>query len=65
MDIEAILREGVRRQASDIHLKFGSHPIYRVNGALVRWEDVPQLDRDAMAMISQALLSEFHCKRLA
>jgi twitching motility protein PilT len=65
VDIEAILREGVRRQASDIHLKFGSHPIYRVNGALVRWEDVPQLDRDAMAMISQALLSDFHCKRLA
>ena len=65
MDIEGILREGVRRQASDIHLKFGSHPIYRVNGALVRWEDVPQFDRDAMSMLTQALLSDFHCKRLA
>ena len=65
MDIEAILREGVRRQASDIHLKHGSHPIFRVNGTLVRWEDVPQLDRDAMTMLSQALLSDFHCKRLA
>jgi twitching motility protein PilT len=65
VDIEAILREGVRRQASDIHLKHGSHPIFRVNGTLVRWEDVPQLDRDAMTMLSQALLSDFHCKRLA
>jgi twitching motility protein PilT len=65
VDIEAILREGVRRQASDIHLKYGSHPIFRVNGTLVRWEDVPQLDRDAMTMLSQALLSDFHCKRLA
>ncbi len=65
MDIEAILREGVRRQASDIHLKHGSHPIYRVNGTLIRWEDVPQLDRDAMAVLTQALLSDFHCKRLA
>ena len=65
MDIEGILREGVRRQASDIHLKHGSHPIYRVNGALVRWEDVPQLDRDAMSVLTQALLSDFHCKRLA
>ena len=65
MDIEGILREGVRRQASDIHLKFGSHPIYRVNGALVRWEDVPAFDRDAMSVLTQALLSDFHCKRLA
>ena len=65
MDIEAILREGVRRQASDIHLKHGSHPIFRVNGTLVRWEDVPQLDRDAMTNLTQALLSDFHCKRLA
>jgi len=65
VDIEGILREGVRRQASDIHLKHGSHPIFRVNGALVRWEDVPQLDRDAMSVLTQALLSDFHCKRLA
>jgi twitching motility protein PilT len=65
VDIEGILREGVRRQASDIHLKHGSHPIYRVNGALIRWEDVPQLDRDAMSVLTQALLSDFHCKRLA
>jgi len=64
VDIEAILREGVRRQASDIHLKHGSHPIYRVNGTLVRWEDSPQLDRDAMVAVSQALLSDYHCKRL-
>jgi twitching motility protein PilT len=64
VDIEAILREGVRRQASDIHLKHGSHPVYRVNGALVRWEDVPALDRDAMTLITQALLSDYHCKRL-
>jgi twitching motility protein PilT len=64
VDIEAILREGVRRQASDIHLKHGSHPIFRVNGTLVRWEEVPMLDRDAMTMLSQALLSDFHCKRL-
>jgi len=65
VDIDGILREGVRRQASDIHLKYGSHPIYRVNGTLVRWEDVPPFDRDAMSVLTQALLSDFHCKRLA
>jgi twitching motility protein PilT len=65
VEIEAILREGVRRQASDIHLKYGSQPIFRVNGTLVRWEDVPVLDRDAMSVLTQALLSDFHCKRLA
>jgi twitching motility protein PilT len=65
VEIETILREGVRRQASDIHLKFGSHPIFRVNGTLVRWEDVPVIDRDGMSVLTQALLSDFHCKRLA
>ena len=64
MNLEAILREGVARQASDIHLKHGSQPIFRISGTLVRWEDVPPLDRDSMVILTQALLSDYHCKRL-
>jgi len=64
VNLEAILREGVARQASDIHLKHGSQPIFRISGTLVRWEDVPPLDRDSMVILTQALLSDYHCKRL-
>ncbi len=64
MNLEAILREGVSRQASDIHLKHGSRPIFRISGTLVRWEDVPALDRDSMVILTQQLLSDYHCKRL-
>jgi twitching motility protein PilT len=64
VDLEAILREGVNRQASDIHLKVGSQPIFRVNGTLIRWEEMPLLDRDVMMVLSQQLLSDFHCNRL-
>jgi len=64
VELEAILREGVNRQASDIHLKVGAQPIFRVNGTLVRWEEVSALDRDDMGALSAELLSEFHQKRL-
>jgi twitching motility protein PilT len=64
VNLEAILREGVSREASDIHLKFGSPPIYRVSGTLVRSEEIPTLDRDSMVVLTQQLLSDYHCQRL-
>jgi twitching motility protein PilT len=65
VDLHAILREGVRRQASDIHLKVGAQPILRVTGTLVPLEDGPILDRDTMAGLMAELLTDFHRERLA
>jgi twitching motility protein PilT len=56
--LERILREGVTRNASDIHLKIGQHPIYRVTGTLLPWEEGPLLDRDTLVAVTQALLSD-------
>jgi twitching motility protein PilT len=56
--LQSILREGVTRQASDIHLKIGGYPIYRVRGTLLAWDAGPRLDRDAMAEIGHGLLTE-------
>src|SRR5262245_6139456 len=53
--LESILREGVTRQASDIHLKIGSYPIFRVSGTLMPWDEGPRLDRDTLVLISQGL----------
>ena len=65
MDLEAILREGVSRKASDIHLKVGSAPIFRVSGDLMRWDEAGVIDVPVMEGLARGLLSEFHLKRLA
>ncbi len=64
MELQAILREGVTRQASDIHLKTGSFPIFRVHGTLLPWEEGPRLERDVMAALTQELLNDAHQQRL-
>ena len=38
--IEQLLREMVKRKASDLHLRVGVPPVYRINGALQRLFDV-------------------------
>jgi len=60
----SILREGVSRQASDIHLKIGSRPIYRAMGALVAWDEGPMLDRDTLVLLTQQLLNDSQCRHL-
>jgi twitching motility protein PilT len=65
VDLEAILREGVSRKASDIHLKVGSAPIFRVSGDLMRWDEAGVIDVPVMEGLARGLLSEFHLKRLA
>ena len=38
-ELDAILREAVGRSASDVHLKTGAPPSFRINGTLTRWDD--------------------------
>ena len=64
VDLKGILREGVTRQASDIHLKLGSPPIFRVNGTLITWVDAGCLDSDAISLLTQTLLTDTQCSRL-
>ena len=58
MELLTILREGVTRQASDIHLKFGSPPIFRVHGTLLPWDEGPRLDHDGLVSLARQLMSE-------
>jgi twitching motility protein PilT len=64
VELHAILREGVNRQASDIHLKVGSYPIFRVSGTLIPWEDASPLDREGLAALTDELLDDSHRQRL-
>ena len=64
MNLEAILREAVTRRASDIHLKVGSAPIFRVSGDLNRFDEVGVIDTPIMTELTRELLSEYHQKKL-
>jgi twitching motility protein PilT len=57
MDISDLLVQTKERGASDLHLKVGSPPTFRINGALVR-VDAPPLDRDGMHAILFDILTD-------
>jgi twitching motility protein PilT len=64
-DVKAALRELVEKGGSDLHLKVGSAPLYRVNGELTLDEGAPQLgaeDTDGSLktlLVDDAKLGEF------
>jgi len=64
VDLHAILREGASRKASDIHLKIGAPPVFRVKGTLVPWEESPPLDHDGMGALTRELLTDYHREHL-
>jgi twitching motility protein PilT len=64
VELLTILREGVARGASDVHLKVFSAPVFRVAGRLIRWEECGAISREDMAVLTQSLLDDFHLQRL-
>ena len=57
MDISDLLVQTKERGASDLHLKVGSPPTFRINGTLVRI-DAPPLDRDEMHALVFGVLTD-------
>jgi twitching motility protein PilT len=60
MQLDTILAQSVARQASDVHLKVGLPPTFRIHGSLVPMEDVAVLDSHAMEGYVAGLLDEYH-----
>ena len=46
MNINDVLKIAIERQASDVHLKVGSHPVIRIDGALVPLAEFRRLMQD-------------------
>ena len=63
MNLDEILRESVSRGASDIHLKVGSPPIFRLDGQLHSLDAEP-LSADDTKRISSSVLNEQQQKQL-
>ncbi len=55
-DVEAALRELVDREGSDLHLKVGSRPLFRVDGNLATEQDGPVLSAQDTEHAMRALL---------
>jgi twitching motility protein PilT len=57
-DVHEALRELVRRNGSDLHLKVGSGPLYRVNGVLAVEQSVDPLTAEDTQSALSTLLSD-------
>lgn len=57
MNINLLLQEMLDQQASDIHLKAGSPPMWRIDGELVNFGD-EKLTADATSSIASSLMEE-------
>jgi twitching motility protein PilT len=58
MDFQQLLTECAGRKASDLHLKAGAHPIFRIHGHLEVQDDLPAITRDFVRQVAVALLGE-------
>jgi twitching motility protein PilT len=56
-DVDTLLRELVAREGSDLHLRVGEPPIFRIHGDLVRTE-YPRLTSEDTEAIARRLLNE-------
>jgi twitching motility protein PilT len=56
MEFDELLTEGVKRGASDLHLKPGARPILRVHGELVPQEDLTVITKEFMEGAAKRLL---------
>jgi twitching motility protein PilT len=54
--IDGMLKSMVDRRASDIHLKVGNNPVFRIDGKLVRIEDLPVLTAEDIDDIAYHIL---------
>jgi twitching motility protein PilT len=58
MHIEDLLSLAITAHASDLHLKSGSQPTLRLNGALERQDQLPPVTATAMESMLEELISE-------
>ncbi len=57
VDLHAILKVAVQGGASDVHLKSGLPPLFRINGGLVPLRNAPRLEPAGLHHLVQSMLS--------
>lgn len=55
--MDQLMRGAMDERASDIHLKTGNPPIYRIDGALKRLDQYPELDEEMLSELLRQIAS--------
>ncbi len=63
MELNDILAVALRGGASDIHLKAGLPPMFRVNGALLPLKDAPRLPPEDIQRMALSIMNDFQRQR--
>lgn len=63
MDLKALLRQTVEQNASDLHLKAGRPPLFRISGDLAADEEHPPLSEDEIREALYAIVPDWVSKR--
>ena len=58
MEIHKLFKMMAKHQASDLHIKVGQPPVFRVNGALSRMQNAPALDESNIDALVTSIMSE-------
>ena len=64
MDIDELLKIAIERDASDLHLKVGNHPIIRVHGTLIPLTSYPRLTSNDTKELSEQLMADYQKAKL-
>jgi len=63
MDLNQILMEALTQEASDVHVKVGSPPIFRVNGVLKPWDKLKPFDHNDVSKMAFGLMNDWQKER--
>jgi twitching motility protein PilT len=63
MDFNQILVEALSQEASDVHIKVGAPPIFRVNGVLKPWNKLKPFDTNDVSKIAFDLMNDWQKER--
>src|SRR4030043_351439 len=63
MDLNQILLEALSQEASDVHIKEGAPPIFRVNGILKPWDESNPFDHNDLSTMAFGLMNDWQKER--
>jgi twitching motility protein PilT len=63
MDLNQILLEALAQEASDVHIKVGTPPIFRVNGSLRAWDKMKPFDSNDVSKMAFGLMNDWQKER--
>lgn len=63
MDLNQILLEALSQEASDVHIKEGAPPIFRVNGTLRPWDKAKPFDHNDLSKMAFGLMNDWQKER--